>query len=63
MNIIELMELIERKGHYKVYINHLYNCNVELWSSKGIRVFEFKNESEVEAFLIGVYYVSVDLSV
>jgi len=60
MNIIELIELIERKNHYKVYINP-HNCNIEMWSFKGIRVHEFKNEDEQIAFLKGVYYTQIDM--
>jgi hypothetical protein len=60
MNLQQIIEQIEFKGYYKVKINS-YNNNIELWSARGVREYQFETEAELIAFLKGVYYTQIDM--
>lgn len=60
MTLQQLIDFIKYQGIYDVRTN-LRNNNCEIWSHKGVRSFPFDTESELKAFLTGIYYTSVDL--
>lgn len=60
MNLQQLIDFIKYQGIYDIRTNS-WNNNCEIWSHKGVRSYNFDTESELKAFLTGVYYTSVDL--
>ena len=59
MTLQQYIDLIKHKGHYDIKINS-WNNNCEVWSHQGVRTHEFETESELIAFLRGMYYTLVD---
>ena len=59
MTLQQYIDLIKYKGQYDIKINS-WNNNCEVWSHSGVRTHEFETESELIAFLRGVYYTLVD---
>jgi hypothetical protein len=60
MNLQQLIDFIKYQGIYDIRTN-IRNNNVEVWSDKGVRSYNFDTESELKSFLTGVYYTSVDM--
>ena len=59
LGLFDVVNRIKLRGTYDIKINS-WNWNCEVWSHLGVRTHEFDAESELIAFLRGVYYTLVD---